>query len=105
MTAQFVKIETVPAVVEAARYRYGQPLDEIRAIALRGSHAAQIVEVPEWRLLLVRTGPPEDHPFYEVVADGTWLVYDPADGKLAAWDDDEFAEEYRALRQAGADVG
>jgi hypothetical protein len=96
MTSQFVKRTTGPAVVEAARYQYGhgRAFTDVRAVALRGSHAAQLVEVDAWRVLLVRTGPPDDDPFYEVVADGTWLVYDPATGNLAAWDDDEFAEAY-----------
>lgn len=91
---RFMKRQTRSTIYIAARYLYGQPLDEVRRVALLGSHAAQLIEVPEWRLLLVRTGPPEDDPFYEVVADGTWLVYDQETGKLAAWDDDEFGDEF-----------
>lgn len=94
---RFMKRQTRSTIYIAARYLYGQPLDDVRRVALLGSHAAQLVEVPEWRLLLVRTGPPEDHPFYEVVADGTWLVYDQETGKLAAWDDDEFEDEFHPV--------
>ena len=95
--AELVRLMKRPHAVGpyvAARYVYGEPLDTVRQVALLGSQAAQLAEVPIWQVLLVRTGPPEDDPFYEVVADGTWLVYDPESGNLAAWNDDEFHEVF-----------
>lgn len=38
----------------AAVYQPGQPLDDLRKVARRADPDAQVVEVPEWGVLLVR---------------------------------------------------
>jgi hypothetical protein len=97
MTAQFVKTRPAPVQVEAARWLHDDPttLPAIYKLVMRGSPTGALTEVPVWRLLLIRTAPPDEDPFYELVNDGDWLVYDPADGKLTAWDDDAFHAEYQ----------
>jgi hypothetical protein len=63
----------------AATYRFGEPLHEVTKVARFADPDADVVEIPEWRLLLVRhTKIPDNAPSYtdyDVVEDGQILVF------------------------------
>ena len=63
----------------AAVYRPGQPLDDLRKVAREADSDAEVVEVPEWGVLLVRHKQIPDHApsytDYDVVQDGQVLIW------------------------------
>lgn len=78
----------------AARYQFGQPLDDLLEVARSYSGDARMVEVPEWRCLLVRERIRDDgDEDYEVVADGHWLIYSLDKYVLITLDDETFNHE------------
>jgi hypothetical protein len=91
----YVQRNVEPAEVIAVRYVHGQPYDDLRLLAEYeyDTPEAGLVEVPEWRSLLIRLGHADD-PDYLVVPDGAWLVYNKLSGCTAVWDDDSFAAKY-----------
>jgi hypothetical protein len=56
-----------------------------------------MTEIPQWRCLLVRTGPENGEPDHGVVPDGRWLVFDISLSVLDTLTD----EEYRRGVQRG----
>jgi len=63
----------------AARYEFGNPLDDLLSVAYRLDADASMVESPAWRVLLVRhkVWPDSGQAYddYEVVPDGEWLAF------------------------------
>lgn len=63
----------------AAEYVLGEPLDDLWAVARMMDLSAQLAEVPDLEVLVVRyLEVPDDHPArveYEVVESGSMLVY------------------------------
>lgn len=63
----------------AAVYRPGQPLDDLRKVAHKADPDAEVVEVREWGVLLVRHEQIPDHApsytNYDVVQDGQVLIW------------------------------
>jgi hypothetical protein len=90
---------TAPDRTDAAVYRFGEPLDELLKVA-RLAYEAEAVEVPEWRLLLVRHVVIPDHApsfvDYEVVADGKVLAYSHRLDVLYVEDAADFDREWQA---------
>ncbi len=91
----YVQRPAEPRTVLAARYIYGQPTGDLHALAERDTPTAAMVEIPEWRCLLIRLGPDPDDPDYLVVPDGSWLIYTPKHGHVTVRDNDAFTAEYR----------
>jgi hypothetical protein len=82
----------------AAEYRFGEPLDELREVARH--EFADMVEVPEWRVLLVRREVIPDHSpsyiSYDVVREGQMLIWSERSYSLYVDDRDDFESEWQA---------
>lgn len=93
--------ESVP--VHAAQYHHGKPLDDLLAVARWYHCYARVIEVPQWRVLLVGTFTDEDLevPDYRVVEDGGWLVYRPSRPELVSVSGEEFGDIYQKAAATG----
>lgn len=82
----------------AAVYRPGQPLDDLRKVARKADPSAEVVEVPEWGVLLVRHEEIPDHARsyidYDVVQDGQMLIWSERSYTLYVDDQDDFEREW-----------
>jgi hypothetical protein len=95
---RYVEKPQTPKPVIAAQYRAGEPLDDLLAVARQCHPDATALDVPEWRVLLVRRlVVPDDRPAYVdylVVEDGDMLVYSDRYDALFVEDAEEFRREY-----------
>lgn len=98
--------QTRPDRAIAAVYQPGQPLDDLLRVARKSDPSAEVVEVPEWGVLLVRHTEIPDHApsytDYDVVRPGQLLVWSERSYSLYVDDLDDFEREWMP---AGDDRG
>jgi hypothetical protein len=82
----------------AAVYRPGEPLDDLRRVARKADPDADVVEVAEWGVLLVRHEEIPDHARsyidYDVVQPGQLLIWSKRSYSLYVDDVADFEREW-----------
>ena len=95
---QFVDRPRRRGVSYAAQYVAGASLDDLREVARKLDRDAEVAEVPQLGVLVVRyLNVPDNHPAhtdFEVVPDGHYLVYSRAFDLLYESDPETFAREH-----------